>query len=182
MIQAMKVTPGTSRCVNNDTPYDEFLLEQLAGDLIEPNDPSAPVATGFLGAGPWDYSGFITAIQGTAAARGTRHRDLDNMLTTMMATTVGFTKDQYRAIGQSHHVGAPQHLPDAIALADQLREVGTGSQLFPGVGDFRFRPLAFDPQPKLSLAVVVELPDPWPLTFVAVHHGISCHYTRYRTH
>ena len=87
-----------------------FYWNQLAGDLIEPNDPSAAVATGFLGAGPWDYSGFITAIQGTAAARGTRHRDLDNMLTTVMTTTVGFTKEQCRAIGQSHHVGAPQHL------------------------------------------------------------------------
>lgn len=133
-------------------------MEQLAGDLIEPNDPSAAVATGFLGAGPWDYSGFITAIQGTAAARGTRHRDLDNMLTTVMTTTVGFTKDQYRAIGQSHHVGAPQHLPDAIALADHLREVGTGAQLFPQVRDFRFHPLAFDPQPKFSLAAVVASP------------------------
>ncbi|MGE0760532.1 MAG: PSD1 and planctomycete cytochrome C domain-containing protein [Pirellulaceae bacterium] len=76
---------------NEDTPYDEFLLEQLAGDVIAPDDPSAAVATGFLGAGPWDYSGFITAIQGTAVARGTRHRDLDNMMTTVMTATTGLT-------------------------------------------------------------------------------------------
>src|SRR5262249_41379110 len=51
----------------------------------------AIIATGFLAAGPWDYSGYVTAIQGTAASRGTRLLDLDNMLTTVMTTTVGLT-------------------------------------------------------------------------------------------
>jgi hypothetical protein len=76
---------------NDDKPYDDFLLEQLAGDVLSPDEPSAVIATGFLAAGPWDYSGFVTAIQGTAASRGTRLVDLDNMLTTVMTTTVGLT-------------------------------------------------------------------------------------------
>ncbi|MBX9787481.1 MAG: PSD1 and planctomycete cytochrome C domain-containing protein [Pirellulales bacterium] len=76
---------------NNDTPYDEFLTEQIAGDVIAPGDPEGIIATGFLTAGPWDYSGFITAIQGTAASRGTRLTDLDNMLTTVATTTIGLT-------------------------------------------------------------------------------------------
>lgn len=76
---------------NDDKPYDQFLREQLAGDVVAPNDPSAVIATGFLGAGPWDYSGYVTAIQGTVASRGTRLQDLDNMLTTVMTTTVGLT-------------------------------------------------------------------------------------------
>jgi hypothetical protein len=76
---------------NDDKPYDQFLQEQIAGDVLAPNDPSAVIATGFLAAGPWDYSGYITAIQGTAAARMTRSLDLDNMLTTVMTTTVGLT-------------------------------------------------------------------------------------------
>ncbi len=76
---------------NDDKPYDQFLHEQLAGDVIAPEEPSAAVATGFLAAGPWDYSGYITAIQGTAASRGTRLQDLDNMLTTVMTTTIGLT-------------------------------------------------------------------------------------------
>ncbi|MBW3598007.1 MAG: PSD1 and planctomycete cytochrome C domain-containing protein [Planctomycetes bacterium] len=76
---------------NDDKPYDEFLQEQLAGDILYPREPSAVIATGFLSAGPWDYSGFVTAIQGTAASRGTRLQDLDNMLTTVMTTTVGLT-------------------------------------------------------------------------------------------
>ena len=76
---------------NDDKAYDEFLREQLAGDVMAPDDPSAVIATGFLAAGPWDYSGFVTALQGTAASRGTRLQDLDNMLTTVMTTSVGLT-------------------------------------------------------------------------------------------
>jgi hypothetical protein len=76
---------------NEDTPYDKFLHEQLAGDVLDPDDPKSLIATGFLGAGPWDYSGFITAIQDTAASRLTRSLDIDNMMTTAMTTTVGLT-------------------------------------------------------------------------------------------
>lgn len=76
---------------NDDTPYDKFLHEQLAGDVLDPDDPDAVIATGFLAAGPWDYSGFITAIQGTAASRLTRSLDIDNMMTTVMTTSVGLT-------------------------------------------------------------------------------------------
>jgi hypothetical protein len=76
---------------NDDKPYDQFLREQIAGDVLFPDNPQAVIAIGFLAAGPWDYSGFITAIQGTATSRGTRLVDLDNMLTTVMTTAVGLT-------------------------------------------------------------------------------------------
>jgi cytochrome c553 len=76
---------------NEDKPYDKFLKEQIAGDVLAPDNPNAVIATGFLAAGPWDYSGYVTAIQGTAAARMTRSLDLDNMLTTVMTTTVALT-------------------------------------------------------------------------------------------
>jgi mono/diheme cytochrome c family protein len=79
------------RAFNDDTPYDQFLREQLAGDVLAPDDPGAAIATGFLAAGPWDYSGYVTALQGTVASRGTRLQDLDDMLTTVMTTTVGLT-------------------------------------------------------------------------------------------
>jgi hypothetical protein len=79
------------KAFNDNTPYDEFLHEQIAGDVLRPDDPEAVVATGFLAAGPWDYSGFITAIQDTAASRLTRSLDIDNMMTTVMTTTVSLT-------------------------------------------------------------------------------------------
>jgi len=38
--------------LNRDMPYDEFLRQQLAGDELDPDDPQAAVATGFLLCGP----------------------------------------------------------------------------------------------------------------------------------
>ncbi len=40
------------RSFNADKPYDQFLLEQLAGDEIRPDDPEARVAAGFQRLGP----------------------------------------------------------------------------------------------------------------------------------
>lgn len=40
------------KALNDDKPYDRFLLEQLAGDELEPNNFELQVATGFLRAGP----------------------------------------------------------------------------------------------------------------------------------
>ncbi|MBA4285298.1 MAG: hypothetical protein C0434_07165 [Xanthomonadaceae bacterium] len=37
---------------NQDKPFDRFILEQLAGDEIAPNDPQALIATGFLAGYP----------------------------------------------------------------------------------------------------------------------------------
>ena len=44
------------RSFNGDAPYARFIEEQLAGDVLYPNDPWATVATGFIAAGPWDES------------------------------------------------------------------------------------------------------------------------------
>lgn len=41
------------RTFNNDKPFNEFVVEQLAGDEIRPDDPEAMIATGMLRMGPW---------------------------------------------------------------------------------------------------------------------------------
>ena len=41
------------RAFNNDKPYDDFILEQLAGDEWKPGDSEATIATGFLRMGPF---------------------------------------------------------------------------------------------------------------------------------
>ena len=41
---------------NQDTLYSRFIQEQIAGDVLFPQNPSATVALGFLAAGPWDES------------------------------------------------------------------------------------------------------------------------------
>ena len=42
---------------NNDLPYDEFVRQQIAGDVLYPDDLKALIATGFLVCGTWDQVG-----------------------------------------------------------------------------------------------------------------------------
>ncbi len=44
------------RSFNEDKPYDQFAIEQLAGDELDPDDPEMRVATGFLRSGPWEHT------------------------------------------------------------------------------------------------------------------------------
>ncbi len=44
------------RAFNDDMPYDQFVKDQLAGDLLDPKTRYKTLpATGFLGLGPWYY-------------------------------------------------------------------------------------------------------------------------------
>ncbi len=49
------------RSFNQDKPYDLFVLEQIAGDELFPDDPEAIIATGFLRTGPWEHTGMSVA-------------------------------------------------------------------------------------------------------------------------
>ncbi len=53
------------RAFNEDKPYARFVQEQLAGDVLCPDDPEATVATGFIAAGPWDFVGHAELREGT---------------------------------------------------------------------------------------------------------------------
>lgn len=41
------------RSFNADKPYNDFIVEQIAGDELRPGDAEAQIATGFLRMGPW---------------------------------------------------------------------------------------------------------------------------------
>ncbi len=47
------------RSLNADKPYNQFVMEQLAGDEMNPNDPEMKVATGFLRMGPWEHTAML---------------------------------------------------------------------------------------------------------------------------
>lgn len=50
------------RSLNDDKPYDRFVLEQLAGDILEPDNPEMRVATGYLRMGPWEHTGMMQKV------------------------------------------------------------------------------------------------------------------------
>jgi mono/diheme cytochrome c family protein len=49
------------RSFNADKPYDRFLVEQLAGDELDPHDPELQIAVGYLRMGPWEHTGMTVA-------------------------------------------------------------------------------------------------------------------------
>ncbi len=77
--------------LNEDIPYSRFLREQVAGDVLEPGDPRAIVATGFVAAGPWDFVGHVELGENTVEKKKTRLIDRDDMLSNTMSTFVSLT-------------------------------------------------------------------------------------------
>jgi mono/diheme cytochrome c family protein len=79
------------RALNADTPYARFIREQLAGDVLYPEDPQGIVATGFIAAGPWDFVGHVELREGTVDKEITRLLDRDDMVSTAMSTFISLT-------------------------------------------------------------------------------------------
>ena len=78
------------RAFNADLPYDQFLRDQIAGDVLRPDDSDAVAATGFLAAGPWDFVG-QAETPSPVLKRLARADDLDDMVTQVMTATCGIT-------------------------------------------------------------------------------------------
>jgi hypothetical protein len=79
------------RSFNGDKSYGRFVLEQIAGDVLFPDDPEGTVATGFIAAGPWDLVGHLELREGTTDKEIARALDRDDMVTATMSTFVSLT-------------------------------------------------------------------------------------------
>lgn len=77
------------RALNDDKRYDDFVREQIAGDVMQPVSRDGVVATGFLVAGPWDQAGNSSASAGVRAA--TREAELEDIVGTVGQTFLGLT-------------------------------------------------------------------------------------------
>jgi len=78
------------RSLNDDVTYDRFLREQLAGDVINPGDPDCVAASGFLGAGPWDFVGHAET-KSPVLNRKARADELDDIVATVATSMLGLT-------------------------------------------------------------------------------------------
>jgi mono/diheme cytochrome c family protein len=79
------------RAFNDDKPYARFVQEQVAGDVLFPDDPAATVATGFLATGPWDESSLRDIREDSIDREIGRYLDRDDIVTTVMSTFVSTT-------------------------------------------------------------------------------------------
>ncbi|MEZ6096576.1 MAG: DUF1549 domain-containing protein [Pirellulaceae bacterium] len=69
--------------LNDDKPYDQFLIEQLAGDELSNPTPESLIATGYYRLGQWDDE--------PADPEQARFDDLDDILATTSQTMLGLT-------------------------------------------------------------------------------------------
>jgi hypothetical protein len=74
---------------NTDKPYDRFIREQLAGDVLEPVTQEGIVATGFLVAGPWDQAG--SGASSASIRAMVRESEMEDMVGTIGQTFLGVT-------------------------------------------------------------------------------------------
>ena len=72
------------KSLNDDKPYSQFVEEQVAGDVLFPDDSAATVALGFLAAGPWDESSLRDIREDTLDRQVARYLDRDDMLSNVM--------------------------------------------------------------------------------------------------
>ncbi len=79
------------RALNDDKPWARFAQEQIAGDVLFPDDPRAYVATGFLAAGPWDFVGHQELREGTVDKDTTRVLDRDDMVAQVISSFTSMT-------------------------------------------------------------------------------------------
>ena len=79
------------RALNDDMPFDRFAREQIAGDILYPENPGAIEALGMLSAGPWDFIGHAEVPESKIDGKVARHLDRDDMVGTVVTTFLGLT-------------------------------------------------------------------------------------------
>ena len=84
------------KAFNRDMPFDRFVRLQLAGDELEPENPLALMATGFLGAGAFPTQ--ITEAEFETA----RYDELDDMIGTLGTAMLGLTVGCARCHDHKH--------------------------------------------------------------------------------
>ena len=75
------------RSFNEDKPFNRFIVEQLAGDVVGKGDPSTEVGTAFLVCGPYDSVGNQDEVQ----QKIIRANTLDDLITATSNAFLGLT-------------------------------------------------------------------------------------------
>src|SRR5437867_1711595 len=112
---------------NTDKPYRRFVQEQVAGDVLFPDDPQAVVALGFIAAGPWDESSLRDIREDTIDRQIGRYLDRDDMVTTVMQT---FTSTTVQCARCHDHKFDPIPQRDYYALQSVFAGVDRANRVY----------------------------------------------------
>jgi len=142
------------RAFNDDKPYDRFMLEQLAGDLL-----GEDAATGFLVAGPWDQvkspDPVLTATQ--------RADELHDMVSTTGSAFLGLTvgcarchDHKFDPIPQQDYyalkacLAGVQHGERKLHTAESLEREREANQARQRLAELETELIAFEPLAKVG--------------------------------
>jgi hypothetical protein len=119
---------------NRDRPYDRFVREQVAGDVLTPTTPEGIIATGFLVCGPWDEVGHEQ--QGQVSRRRVREEELEDMIAAVGQTFLGLTLNCARC---HNHKFDPVPQRDYYRVKAALEGVHPGDRLILSPEDMKKR-------------------------------------------
>ena len=104
------------KAFNADLPYDQFVQWQIAGDELQPNEPLAWMATGFLGAGAFPTQ--LTETEFESA----RYDELDDMTATSGVAFLGLSLGCARCHDHKFDpIGAEDYYRFAAAFTTAIR-------------------------------------------------------------
>ena len=113
------------RAFIDDKPFDRFILEQIAGDELDPSDAEMLIAAGFLRMGPWEHTGM-------AVEAVTRQQYLDDATNAVGETFLG----QILRCAKCH-----DHKFDPIPTRDYYQLMATLAPVQPAERPARFLPM-----------------------------------------
>ncbi|MCC6234752.1 MAG: DUF1553 domain-containing protein [Verrucomicrobiales bacterium] len=119
---------------NEDRPYDRFMMEQVAGDVMEPVTREGIVATSLLVCGPWDEAGSNQANLTQRAT--TREEELEDMVGVVGQTFLGLTVNCARCHA---HKFDPIPQEDYFRLKSVFEGVRHGERAIEGAAEVRAR-------------------------------------------
>ncbi len=79
------------RSLNEDKPYTRFVEEQIAGDVLYPDEPEGILGLGFIAAGPWDFIGHVEVSESKLDGKVARNMDRDDMVSNTLNTFCSVT-------------------------------------------------------------------------------------------
>ena len=119
------------RSLNADKPYARFVQEQIAADVLFPDDAASIPALGFAAAGPFNQSALVEQVDGTDCRKIALNLDRDDIVASVGATFLSMTVQCARC---------HEHKFDPISQRDYYRM----QAVFAGVGRAE-RPYDVDP-------------------------------------
>ena len=113
---------------NHDKPFDRFIMEHIAGDVLSRDEPEVEIGSAFLVAGPYDDVG----NQDPVAQANIRAATLDEIITATGSAFLGMTVNCCRC---HHHKFDPIQMEDYYRLRAAFEGVKHGRRVIASKAD-----------------------------------------------